>query len=46
LQRLGQTGVKRIQAAAAKDQSPALANVGTGGNGTDQALLSYLMGSG
>lgn len=46
LQRLGQAGVKRIQAAAAKDQSPALANVGTGGNGTDQALLSYLMGSG
>jgi phospholipid/cholesterol/gamma-HCH transport system substrate-binding protein len=37
--------VERVQKAAAKDASPALDNVGSGG-GTDKALLSYLMGSG
>ena len=37
----GQANVARIQAAAAKDSSPALDNVG----GQDEALLSYLMGN-
>jgi virulence factor Mce-like protein len=45
LKRLGQQGVRRIRADAARDSSPALDNVG-GGNATDQALLSYLMGNG
>jgi ABC-type transporter Mla subunit MlaD len=37
----GQANVARLQAAAAKDSSPALDNVG----GQDEALLSYLMGN-
>jgi hypothetical protein len=40
----GQAGIKRLQQAAAKGASPALDNVG--GSGTDEALLSYLMGNG
>jgi ABC-type transporter Mla subunit MlaD len=42
LRRLNRQGIARERAAAARDSSPALNNVG-GGN---QALLSYLMGSG
>ena len=42
LQRMNRAGVQRIRAAAAKDQSPALSGAG----GSDQALLSYLMGNG
>ena len=40
---VGKAGIKRLQRAAASDSSPALNNVG--GNGSDQALLSYLMGN-
>ena len=42
VQRLNRAGVRKIQAGAAKDSSPSLDGVG----GSDQALLSYLMGSG
>lgn len=42
LRSIGQQGIKRLRAAAAKDSSPALDNVG---NGRDQALLSYLLGN-
>jgi ABC-type transporter Mla subunit MlaD len=41
----GRAGVKRLQQAAAKGASPALDNAG-GGSASEQALLSYLMGSG
>jgi ABC-type transporter Mla subunit MlaD len=40
VQQMNRAGVKKIQAAAARDSSPALDGVG----GQDQALLSYLMG--
>jgi ABC-type transporter Mla subunit MlaD len=42
IQRLNKAGVNKVQAAAAKDSSPALDRVG----GSDEALLSYLMGNG
>ena len=42
VQRLNRAGVKKIQAGAARDSSPAL----DGAGGRDEALLDYLMGSG
>jgi hypothetical protein len=45
LQAQGRAGIKRLQQAAAKDSSPALDNAG-GGNASQEALLSYLMGNG
>src|SRR3954469_18467602 len=39
----GKAGIKRLQRAAAKGASPALENVG--GSGSDEALLTYLMGN-
>jgi ABC-type transporter Mla subunit MlaD len=41
-QAVGQAGIKRLRAAAAKGASPAL----DGAGGQDEALLSYLMGNG
>jgi phospholipid/cholesterol/gamma-HCH transport system substrate-binding protein len=43
LKALGKQNVERLQQAAAKGASPALDHVG--GGGSDQALLSYLMGN-
>jgi virulence factor Mce-like protein len=40
VRRLNRAGVQKVRTAAAKDSSPALDGVG----GSDQALLSYLMG--
>jgi ABC-type transporter Mla subunit MlaD len=46
LKQVGQQGIARLRAAAVRDSSPALDNVGAPRNATDQALLSYLMGNG
>jgi hypothetical protein len=40
----GRAGITRLQQAAARDSSPALNNVS--GSGSQEALLSYLMGNG